>query len=41
MMLDGLEEPVFTTPSADLTPCWDNCGEIPPVLAARMRVPGP
>jgi hypothetical protein len=41
MMLDGLEEPAFTTPSANVAPRWDNCAEIPPVLAARLRVPGP
>jgi hypothetical protein len=40
MALDGLEEPTFTTPTADLAPRWDNCREIPPVLAARLRVPG-
>jgi SAM-dependent methyltransferase len=40
MVLDGLEEPVFTTPSANLSPRWDNCGDIPPILAARLRVPG-
>jgi 2-polyprenyl-3-methyl-5-hydroxy-6-metoxy-1,4-benzoquinol methylase len=39
MMLDGLEEPTFTTSSANLAPRWDNCAEIPPVLAARLRVP--
>jgi SAM-dependent methyltransferase len=41
MVLDGLEEPAFTTSSANLAPRWDNCGEIPPILAARLRVPGP
>src|SRR5947209_10306642 len=41
MLLDGLEEPVFTTSSRSLAARWDNCGEIPPVLAARLRVPGP
>jgi len=41
MMLDGLEEPAFTTSSATIAPRWDNCMEIPPVLAARLRVPGP
>jgi hypothetical protein len=41
MMLDGLEEPAFTTSSANLAPRWDNFAEIPPVLAARLRVPGP
>ena len=41
MMLDGLEEPVFTTSSATSAPRWDNCAEIPPVLAARLRMPGP
>ena len=40
MMLDGLEEPAFTTFSADLAPRWDNCQEIPPILAARLRVCG-
>jgi SAM-dependent methyltransferase len=40
MMLDGLEEPAFTT-APDFAPRWDNCQEIPPVLAARLRVPGP
>jgi 2-polyprenyl-3-methyl-5-hydroxy-6-metoxy-1,4-benzoquinol methylase len=40
MVLDGLEEPAFTTPSADLAPRWDNCGDIPPILAARLRVLG-
>ena len=40
LALDGLEEPAFTTFSTDLAPRWDNCGEIPPVLAARLRVPG-
>jgi 2-polyprenyl-3-methyl-5-hydroxy-6-metoxy-1,4-benzoquinol methylase len=39
MVLDGLEEPAFETHSADLAPRWDNCEEIPPVLAARLRVP--
>ena len=39
MVLDGLEEPAFQTPSANLAPRWDNCGEIPPILAARLRVP--
>jgi SAM-dependent methyltransferase len=41
MVLDGLEEPVFATPSASPAPRWDNFGEIPPVLVARLRVPGP
>ncbi len=40
MLLDGLEEPAFATTLANLEPRWDNCGEIPPVLAARLRVPG-
>jgi SAM-dependent methyltransferase len=40
MMLDGLEEPAFTTSSTNSAPRWDNCGEIPPVLAGRLRVPG-
>ncbi len=39
MMLDGLEEPAFTTSSTNLAPRWDNFGEIPPILAARLRVP--
>jgi len=39
MVLDGLDEPAFTTPHADLAPRWDNYGEIPPVLAARLRAP--
>jgi SAM-dependent methyltransferase len=38
MMLDGLEEPAFTTASATIAPRWSNCVEIPPVLAARLRV---
>ena len=41
MMLDGLEELAFTTASAKFAPQWDDYGEIPPVLAARLRVPGP
>ena len=41
MVLDGLEEPVFETPSTKFAPRWDNCEEIPPVLAARLRVPHP
>lgn len=41
MVLAGLEEPAFTTSSADLAPRWGNCGEIAPVLVARLRVPGP
>lgn len=41
MMLDGLEEPVFPGPSANLRPGWENVAEIPPVLAARLRTPGP
>jgi SAM-dependent methyltransferase len=41
MMLDGLEEPAFTSSSASLAPSWDNFGEIPPVLAARLRVVRP
>ena len=40
MMLDGLAEPAFTSSSANAAPRWDNYGEIPPVLAARLRVPG-
>jgi len=39
MMLDGLEEPAFTASSSTIAPRWDNCDEIPPVLAARLRVP--
>src|SRR2546425_2592598 len=41
MMLDGLEEAAFTPSSMNFAPRWDNVGEIPPVLAARLRVPGP
>jgi SAM-dependent methyltransferase len=40
MMLDGLEEPAFTPSCANDAPRWGNCAEIPPVLAARLRVPG-
>jgi SAM-dependent methyltransferase len=40
MALDGLEEPAFTTSSASPGLRWDNCGDIPPILAARLRVPG-
>jgi 2-polyprenyl-3-methyl-5-hydroxy-6-metoxy-1,4-benzoquinol methylase len=40
LMLDGLEEPAFATPSGNLAPRWDNCGDVPPILAARLRVPG-
>ena len=40
LVLDGLEEPAFTTFSADLAPRWDNCQEVPPILAARLRVCG-
>jgi len=39
-MLDRLEEPVFTCPSDDMSLRWENFGEIPPVLVARLRVPG-
>ncbi len=38
MMMDGLEEPVFTNASRRSAPSWDNCSEIPPILAARLRV---
>ena len=37
MVLDGLEEPAFTTSPRTFVASWDNCGEIPPVLAARLR----
>jgi SAM-dependent methyltransferase len=40
MMLDGLEEPAFTPSRSNGAARWDNCGEIPPILAARLRVPG-
>ena len=40
MAMDGLEEPTFPIPGADRAPRWDNCPEIPPVLAVRLRVPG-
>ena len=39
MVLDGLEEPAFATSSPNFAPRWDNFGEIPPVLAARLKVP--
>ena len=39
MMLDGLEEPAFTKSSENISPRWDNYGEIPPVFTARVRVP--
>ncbi len=38
LMLDGLEEPAFAGSSRDVAPRWDNYGDIPPVLAARLRV---
>jgi SAM-dependent methyltransferase len=41
MTLDGLEEPAFTSSSPNIAPRWDNCEEIPPVLAARLRAAGP
>lgn len=40
MVLDGLEEPAFANASTNFEPRWDNYGEIPPVLAARLRVSG-
>jgi SAM-dependent methyltransferase len=39
MMMDGLEEPAFMPATPKIAPRWDDCGEIPPVLAARLRVP--
>jgi 2-polyprenyl-3-methyl-5-hydroxy-6-metoxy-1,4-benzoquinol methylase len=41
MMLDGLEEPSFSASATNLAARWDNYAEIPPVLAARLRVPRP
>jgi len=40
-VVDGLEEPAFDMPSGDLTPRWNNCTEIPPILVARLRVTTP
>jgi len=38
-VLDGLEEPAFGTETEARRPlAWNNFGEIPPVLVARMRL---
>ena len=40
-VLDGIEEPVFDDETPERgTIAWDDLREIPPVLAARMRLPG-
>jgi 2-polyprenyl-3-methyl-5-hydroxy-6-metoxy-1,4-benzoquinol methylase len=36
-VLDGLEEPTFDGVVQDFTVRWQNCVEIPPILAARLR----
>jgi len=42
LLLDGLEEPAFSTPEDGSRPgsFWLNCREIPPVLVARWHIPG-
>ena len=44
LLLDGLEEPSFNSPHEGPQPgctfSWKNYPEIPPVLVARLRVPG-
>ena len=40
-VLDGTEEPVFREPTPSKRPLsWGNYREVPPVLVARMRLPG-
>jgi 2-polyprenyl-3-methyl-5-hydroxy-6-metoxy-1,4-benzoquinol methylase len=41
LILDGLEEPTFPPAAPNLAARWDNVAEIPPILAARLRVAGP
>jgi FkbM family methyltransferase len=38
--LDGIEEPTFRMSADDGRANWSNITEIPPVLVARMRLPG-
>lgn len=41
LVLDGMEEPAFPADRAARVLSWDQYAQVPPVLAARLRVPGP
>jgi hypothetical protein len=38
LMLDGVEEPTFPPVARNLAARWDHVAEIPPILAARLRI---